>query len=141
VSWSDYLWFLGVTCLISAVLTTIAVLRIRAICTRETVRRPARRQPRAPAWNVWRQLATTVPWLSPSMDRNPVLSREWHRSRPSRLTKTVTDWLMLYSFVYSLIALALLLIALAASGRWVARVNSHGPLVPRVAREVSREAS
>ena len=33
--WSDYLWFLAVTCAISAFLIVLAIARIRAVCTRE----------------------------------------------------------------------------------------------------------
>ena len=37
VDWSDYFWFLAVTCAISAFLIVLAIVRIRAVCTRETV--------------------------------------------------------------------------------------------------------
>jgi ABC-type transport system involved in multi-copper enzyme maturation permease subunit len=82
VDWNDYLHFLCGTLSSSAILAAVAVLRLRSVGTRDRVRRF--RKPRAvPRGTVWRFLARNVPWLTPSLDRNPVAWREWHRSRLS----------------------------------------------------------
>jgi len=94
VGWSDYLLFLAVTCLISALLLGVAMLRIRSVCSRDSVRKPRRSTSSSSGWNIWRLVNRTIPWLTPSLDGNPVVWREWHRSRPSR-------WMMLVTFVYA----------------------------------------
>ena len=93
VGWWDYLLFLGVTCSISVVLLGLAMLRLRASCTHESARK-ARWFFRADrGGNVWRTLNRTIPWLTPSLEGNPVVWREWRRTRPSR-------WMMLITVVY-----------------------------------------
>jgi ABC-type transport system involved in multi-copper enzyme maturation permease subunit len=93
VGWSDYVQFLGVTCSIAAVLIGVTMLRLRSLCMRESVRRV--RPSRTPwqGFNIWRVLTGAIPWLTPSLDGNPVVWREWRRSRPSR-------WMMLVIVVY-----------------------------------------
>jgi len=105
VGWTDYLWFLLATCSISALLVLVAVLRLRAVCTRETVRKTRRRPSATHGGNMWRLLHRTIPWLSPSLDGNPVLWREWHRSRPSRLTIGVTTLYVGLSVLFSILAI------------------------------------
>ena len=90
VAFSDYLWFLAVTLSISAVLAGIAVLRLRPVCLREKVPKRTRRRGIGRIGNVWRLIHSWIPRLSPSLDGNPVLWREWHRSRPSRWTVMIT---------------------------------------------------
>jgi ABC-type transport system involved in multi-copper enzyme maturation permease subunit len=93
VGWVEFLEFLGATGGLSALLATLAVLRLRAVCTRETVRRR-----RAGGWFLGfgsgpakraRWLVVTLRLPGPSLDGNPVLWREWHRSRPSRWGRIV----------------------------------------------------
>ncbi len=81
VAWGDYLRFLGVTLSISAALTTLAVLRLRAVCTRE--------RPRARAIRLFRSWPRLPRLPGPALDSNPVLWREWHRNRPSRWARVV----------------------------------------------------
>ena len=89
VAVSDYWWFLGTTLSISAALVGVSVLRLRSVCLREKVgKRPGRASlDRIP--NVWRFAYGRIPWVIPSLDGNPVLWREWHRSRPSRFSMVV----------------------------------------------------
>ena len=81
VGWGDYLRFLGVTLSLSAALTTLAVLRLRAVCTRERARTRGLRLFRS-----WPRLPRLP---GPTLDFNPVLWREWHRNRPSRWARAV----------------------------------------------------
>ncbi len=93
VRWWDYLLFLGVTCSISAVLIGVAIMRLRSNCARESARQARRLRSAARGGNIGRALIQTIPWLTPSLDGNPVAWREWRRSRPSR-------WMMLITLVY-----------------------------------------
>jgi ABC-type transport system involved in multi-copper enzyme maturation permease subunit len=77
----DYLWFVGVTWSLSAVLTAVAVLRLRAVCTRDRARPKGVRLLRS-----WPHLPRLP---GPTLDFNPVLWREWHRDRPSRWAKAI----------------------------------------------------
>jgi ABC-type transport system involved in multi-copper enzyme maturation permease subunit len=87
--WTDYLWFLGTTCSISALLIALAVLQLRPVCTRERGKRQTSAKA-APTGIYGRVLARSLPWLTPSLDRNPVLWHEWHRGRLSRIGLVVT---------------------------------------------------
>jgi ABC-type transport system involved in multi-copper enzyme maturation permease subunit len=108
VGWATFLGFLA-TCLgTSSLLIGLATGRVRAVALKQAGqpapsshrRRLAFRFPR-PAW--LRHLP------APSLDGNPVLWREWHRSRPSRLSRMVN---FLYAALGILwIALSLLVIA------------------------------
>lgn len=73
--------FLGACLGVSAVLISLAVLRLRAAALNQSGR------PTAPwRWNV-RFGAPKLPlpgWLRPELDPNPVLWREWQRRRPTR---------------------------------------------------------
>jgi ABC-type transport system involved in multi-copper enzyme maturation permease subunit len=86
---SDYLWFLATTLSLSALLAGIAVLRVRKVSLRDRVAKPSRR-----AWldriqQGWRSFYGKILWLSPALDDNPVLWREWHRASPSRLSVVI----------------------------------------------------
>ncbi len=72
----DYLLFFGVALGASALLTILAVWRTRPVVCRGTV------ETRGPRIGLMGRIARSLP--GPSLDRNPVLWREWHRSRPSR---------------------------------------------------------
>jgi ABC-type transport system involved in multi-copper enzyme maturation permease subunit len=89
VTWSHYFWFSAVTGAISVSLVVLSILRIRAVCTRESVRRPSRVLSELRQQNLWRLLAQRLPWVSPSLEGNPVLWREWHRHRPSRCARGI----------------------------------------------------
>jgi len=88
VGWTTYLGFLAICLGLSGLLVGLATLRIRVVALKQAGQPAARsrrgwfacRFPR-PAW---------LPHLpGPSLDGNPVLWREWHRSRPSRLLRVV----------------------------------------------------
>jgi ABC-type transport system involved in multi-copper enzyme maturation permease subunit len=117
VTWSDYFWFLAVTGLISALLVMLAILRVRAVCTRETVRERSRLTIALGRDSLWKMLAQKVPWISPSLDRNPVLWREWRRSRPTRLARAVTAIYVGLSLFFSI------LIVVSGGGRPAIFVN------------------
>jgi len=104
VSWSDYLWFLGVTSAISAMLTALGILRLRSVCTRETVRRTRSRRARRPIGKIGRLIQSFLGWMGPSLERNPVLWREWHRSRSSRWARMVTATYVALASVFSVAA-------------------------------------
>ncbi len=77
----DYLAFFGVALGASAVLTALAVWKTRPVSCRGTVEKS-----KTPRIGMMGRITRWLP--GPSLDRNPVLWREWHRSRPSR-------WLMI----------------------------------------------
>jgi hypothetical protein len=79
VSWIDYTWFVAVTGAISAILIVLAVVRIRNVCSRVNVKKPSRLAKIARSLDVWRLMSRTIPWLTPSLDGNPVFWREWNR--------------------------------------------------------------
>jgi ABC-type Na+ efflux pump permease subunit len=73
----DYLAFFGVTLGASALLTMLAVWRTRPVACRGAVEKS-----KGPRIGLVGRIVRGLP--GPSLDRNPVLWREWHRSRPSR---------------------------------------------------------
>ncbi len=103
VDWTDYFWFLAIACSISALVIVVAIMRIRAVSARVNVRKPSRLATRIRERNVWRILSSKVPWLTPSLDRNPVLWREWHRGRPSRWAAGVGAIYVVLSLVFSIV--------------------------------------
>jgi ABC-type transport system involved in multi-copper enzyme maturation permease subunit len=86
-----YLGFLGICLGLSALLLSLATVRIRGVALRQAGR-PAAAAPRR--W--FARYFPTLSWRSmlpgPSLDGNPVLWREWHRSKPSRLSRVV--WIL-----------------------------------------------
>jgi ABC-type transport system involved in multi-copper enzyme maturation permease subunit len=75
----DYLGFFAVTSGAAVALALLAVWRMRPVARRATDE--GRKKPRI-GWGG--RLSRWLP--GPSLDGNPVLWREWHRSRPSRWT-------------------------------------------------------
>lgn len=74
---------------ISAALLALAILRVRALGSRDAGRLERRKRKR-PAWlpNLGAGLARIRQRLpGPPLDGNPVLWREWHRNRPSGWTR------------------------------------------------------
>jgi ABC-type transport system involved in multi-copper enzyme maturation permease subunit len=77
----DFAVFFAITLLVSVLLALVAVWRMRPVSTRENVHHGSQRS-LAGQFSVLTWLRRLLP--SPSLDGNPVLWREWHRSRPSR---------------------------------------------------------
>jgi ABC-type transport system involved in multi-copper enzyme maturation permease subunit len=98
-----YLGFLTICLGFSALFVSLATLRIRGVALTQAGRPAAG----SPPGRFSRYVPTLSWWPSlpgPSLDGNPVLWREWHRAKPSRLSRVV--WI-LYS------ALGILWIALS----------------------------
>jgi hypothetical protein len=77
VGFWDYVGFFAAALGASAALAVVAVWRMRPVARRGTDE--SRREPRL-GW-----VGRMTRWLpGPALDGNPVLWREWHRSRPSR---------------------------------------------------------
>ena len=89
---------------ISAILIGVAVLRVRAIVTRNVVKR-------APAPSLLDRLRGRLApgrYLPrPSLDWNPVFWREWHRSRPSRWARAVNTLYFGIAAFFSLTVVAM----------------------------------
>lgn len=99
---SEQAVFLGVALAVSALLTVVTVLRVRAVAVHQVGRVQRRRSWLSPWFLLWR-------WLpGPSLDGNPVLWREWHRKRPSR-------WSLLAWFLYGGMAYLLSLLVIVES--------------------------
>lgn len=76
--------FLVVCLAISAVLAAVATAKLRPVAANPRI--PRVRKPRA-SGKPSRRWKDLLP--GPSLDANPVLWREWHRSRPSRITARI----------------------------------------------------
>jgi ABC-type transport system involved in multi-copper enzyme maturation permease subunit len=105
VTWSHYLWFITVTGAISVFLVVLSILRIRAVCTRESVRKRSRLMSELGRQSLWRVLAHRLPWINPSLDRNPVLWREWRRHRPSTWARGVMAIYVGLSLFFSILTI------------------------------------
>jgi ABC-type transport system involved in multi-copper enzyme maturation permease subunit len=82
VDMATYLSFLGACLCVSAVLMAVATSRIRAVVLTQAGKPVARSSRFRFVFRLSSKLS--LPWLpTPSLDGNPVLWREWHRSRPS----------------------------------------------------------
>jgi ABC-type transport system involved in multi-copper enzyme maturation permease subunit len=93
---------LGVLVILSAGLTTYAVLRLRSDPKDRSAGRVAR-------W--WTRLGRAgdrlrVWFPSPSLDKNPVLWREWRRGRPSRMARVVWGLFLALSLAGTVLGLA-----------------------------------
>ncbi|WP_406696231.1 hypothetical protein V5E97_35110 [Singulisphaera sp. Ch08] len=87
VSFSDYLWFLAITTGAAAMLVALTISRLRAVCTRVNV--PRKQSLRGRLERLSDRIDPRRFLPGPSLDFNPVLWREWHRARPSRLARRV----------------------------------------------------
>jgi ABC-type transport system involved in multi-copper enzyme maturation permease subunit len=103
VSFSDYVWFLAITSGIAVLLTAVAVFRLRAVCTRVDVAK--KKSARGRLERIGAQLDLTRYLPGPSLDFNPVLWREWHRSRTSRLGRIVGGLFLIGAVVASIAAI------------------------------------
>jgi ABC-type transport system involved in multi-copper enzyme maturation permease subunit len=103
-AWTEPLVFLGVCLGLAAVLLGISIARVRAVALRQAGR-PPRARFRLPAalprrW--WR-----LGLQGPSLDRNPVLWREWQRRRPSRWIRIIWGLYILGAVGFSALAAGL----------------------------------
>ena len=109
VGLTTYLGFLGVCLFLSALLLGLATLRIRGVALKQAGQ-PAARVRRGrfsrhfPTFSWWPALP------GPSLDGNPVLWREWHRSKPSRLLRVV--WIL-----YTALGVLWIVLSLEGGGR------------------------
>jgi ABC-type transport system involved in multi-copper enzyme maturation permease subunit len=88
----DYFLFFVTTIGMSVVVTAIAVWRMRPVACRGSVEKSKGSRV---GW-----MGRALGWLpGPSLDRNPVLWREWHRSRPTRWMTAIVGLLMGTTFV------------------------------------------
>jgi ABC-type transport system involved in multi-copper enzyme maturation permease subunit len=96
LAWAPYAWpnyisgaflaaILGGLLILSAGLVAYARLRLRSDLTRRSATRFTRWS--APLGRAGRRLVAWLP--GPSLDKDPVLWREWRRSRPSRMARVV----------------------------------------------------
>jgi ABC-type transport system involved in multi-copper enzyme maturation permease subunit len=92
----DYAAFVGVVFAVSTVLAIVSIARLRRVIVGWSSRRQQRPR-RLPAWK-W----LLPSWPSPTLDGNPVLWREWHYSRSSRLARWL--WTGILVVAWSLVA-------------------------------------
>ncbi len=106
-----FLAFLGACLCVSAALTGLATLRIRQVAMKQAGRSLCRdRRWFAPSLH----RPSWLPHLpGPSLDGNPVLWREWHRTQPSRLLRLV--WLLYSALGVLWVGLSLSIVAQARS--------------------------
>jgi ABC-type transport system involved in multi-copper enzyme maturation permease subunit len=90
VTWKHALAFLGVSSVISALVIGWVILRLRRLCTRESVRKAWSRHTRTPAGKFDRIMRSPLSVTRPLLDRNPLLWRECRRGRPSFWAIVVT---------------------------------------------------
>ena len=78
----------GLVCvLLGGIFTAVAIAKVRVVGCRSS-RVPTRRVGLIGRFRAWVQ--SQVRWgRGPTLDRNPVLWREWHRNRPSRWSRVV----------------------------------------------------
>jgi ABC-type transport system involved in multi-copper enzyme maturation permease subunit len=105
VSTADYVVFACVVFGLSAVLLVLVIARLRGVIIAES----GRQQKAVRRW--FPELKHMFPsWPSPTLDGNPVMWREWHRNRPSRLARRlwavllVICWLLVAWGTYQMIA-------------------------------------
>ena len=91
--------FLLACLVISGGLAALSVRKVRPVYLLQSGRTPkAVRDSRLAAW-YRRQVRW---WPGPSLDKNPVLWREWHRNRPSKATRIVWMLYIVLTAVFSL---------------------------------------
>jgi ABC-type transport system involved in multi-copper enzyme maturation permease subunit len=80
--WLEIGRFVAGSLLAAAVLTEGAILGLRPVAVRQ-LERPIRSAQARAGWRRW------WPWPGPSLDRNPVLWREWHRGSRAGWTQMI----------------------------------------------------
>jgi ABC-type transport system involved in multi-copper enzyme maturation permease subunit len=95
---ADYAAFTGVVLALSAALAVLSIVRLRRVVVRESGRpqQAVRRRRLVELERIFPSLA------GPTLDGNPVLWREWHRNRPSRLARCL--WAVLLLITWALAA-------------------------------------
>jgi ABC-type transport system involved in multi-copper enzyme maturation permease subunit len=103
VQWSDFALFIGGSLALSALLTVVSIARLRPV-TITSAGRSSRAAKSQSQLSPMARLRRLLP--GPSLDRNPVLWREWHRNQPARLARLIW-WAyfgsLTYGSVYSLV--------------------------------------
>ena len=93
----DYALFAGAVLLLSAALVVVVIARLRRAVIGGLGR------PQHPArWRLPELKRFFPSWPSPTLDGNPVLWREWHRNRPSKLGRRL--WATLLIICWSIVA-------------------------------------
>ncbi len=132
VDWQDFAFFLEISLALSVALLAIAVFRLRAIVTRDSLKRPPSR---SLLERLVERFARGRRLPEPSLDWNPVFWREWHRSKPSRLSRAVVALYFALAATFSLMAVAL---RGTAAAPWINAVQvSVGLLILSVTAAVS----
>jgi ABC-type transport system involved in multi-copper enzyme maturation permease subunit len=103
VAWQDYAWSLEVTLALSATLVAVAVFRLRAIVTGDSLKR---RPSRSLLDRLVERFALGRRLPRPSLDWNPVFWREWHRGKPSRASRAIVALYFALATTFSLTAVA-----------------------------------
>jgi ABC-type transport system involved in multi-copper enzyme maturation permease subunit len=103
VGLTTYVGFLGSCLVVSALLLRLATRRIRIVALKQ-LGDPGRKARRGRIDRFFQRPKWLVPLPGPSLDGNPVLWREWHRSRPSRFLRLV--WLIYSAFGVLWVALS-----------------------------------
>jgi len=93
----DYALFAGAVLLISAALVSVVIARLR-----RAVIGALGRPEKAERWRLPELKRFFPSWPSPTLDGNPVLWREWHRNRPSKLGRRL--WATLLVICWSIVA-------------------------------------
>ncbi len=100
----DYALFAGAVLLISAALVVVVIARLRQV-----VIGGLGRPEHSARWRLPELKRFFPSWPSPTLDGNPVLWREWHRNRPSKLGRRlwaallIICWLIVAWGTYELI--------------------------------------
>ncbi len=103
VGLTTYVGFLGSCLVVSGLLLGLATRRIRVVALKH-LGHPERKAHRSRFDRYFQQPKWLVPLPSLSLDGNPVLWREWYRSRPSRFLRLV--WLFYSVFGVLWVALS-----------------------------------
>jgi ABC-type transport system involved in multi-copper enzyme maturation permease subunit len=82
VALADFYYYFAGSVAVAAVLVGVAIFGVRKAALADGAK-PARRRLR------WWRLPARIALPGPSLDRNPVLWREWHRQMPSRWVRLV----------------------------------------------------
>jgi ABC-type transport system involved in multi-copper enzyme maturation permease subunit len=112
ITLADQVIFLGAALAISVALTVLSVRHVRAVAVRQGtgVKKERLRWLRLNV-NVLAPLLTRLP--GPGLDPNPILWREWHRSRPSRWARIA--WAI---YVIVTVFFSFMVIFSAGGGGW-----------------------
>jgi hypothetical protein len=90
---ADYAVFTGVALLLAAALVGLSIARLRRVVVGQSGREEKA------SWRGLRLGKRVFPsWPSPTLDGHPVLWREWHRNRPSKLARRLWAGLLLVAW-------------------------------------------